>query len=79
MFYDFKTTFPQITVFTLGQIPLPETLEKNQEQLIHIVSKILTAKKSNPTADTNSLEAEIDRLVYELYGLTEEEIKIVEG
>lgn len=32
-----------------------------------------------PTADTSSLEQEIDQLVYELYGLTEEEIKIVEG
>ena len=30
-------------------------------------------------ADTTSLEAEIDRMVYDLYGLTEEERKIVEG
>lgn len=30
-------------------------------------------------ADTSALEREIDRIVYELYGLTEEEITIVEG
>lgn len=36
------------------------------------------AKKSNPQADTTDLEREIDRLVYDLYGLTEDEIKIVE-
>jgi len=30
-------------------------------------------------ADTSGLESEIDRLVYQLYGLTEEEIRIVEG
>ena len=30
-------------------------------------------------ADTSELEKECDRLVYQLYGLTEEEIKIVEG
>ena len=35
-------------------------------------------KKYNPSADTSALESEIDRLVYLLYGLTEEEIKIVE-
>jgi len=35
-------------------------------------------KKVNPRADTSALEAEIDRLVYELYGLTDEEIRIVE-
>jgi len=39
---------------------------------------ILTAKKANPQADTTALEAEIDHLVYELYGLTDEEIAIVE-
>jgi len=31
--------------------------------------QIFTAKKANPQADTTTLEAEIDRLVYELYGL----------
>ncbi len=39
---------------------------------------ILTVKKANPQADTSKLEKEIDVLVYELYGLTEEEIQIVE-
>jgi len=35
-------------------------------------------KKSDPTADTSSLENEIDQMVYQLYGLTEEEINIIE-
>ena len=43
------------------------------------VDRILSAKKSNPFADTTALEREIDRLVYDLYGLNEDEIKIVEG
>jgi len=34
---------------------------------------------STVAADTSALEGEIDRMVYELYGLTEEEIAIVEG
>jgi len=37
------------------------------------------AKKSNPATNTSALESEIDKLVYQLCGLTEEEIKIVEG
>ncbi len=37
------------------------------------------AKKGDRHADTTALEKEIGRLVYKLYGLTEEEIKIVEG
>jgi len=43
------------------------------------VDRILAAKERDPEADTAALEREIDRLVYELYGLTEEEIAIVEG
>ena len=39
---------------------------------------ILTTKKTTPQADTSALEREIDLLVYELYGLTKEEIAIVE-
>jgi len=39
----------------------------------------LTVNKENPEADTSKPEAEIDRLVYEHYGLSEEEIVIVEG
>jgi adenine-specific DNA-methyltransferase len=41
--------------------------------------KIFTAKKCDRNADTSELEKAIDALVYQLYGLTEEEIKIVEG
>ena len=37
------------------------------------------AKKADATADTAGLEAEIDRLVYALYGLTDAEIAVVEG
>ena len=44
-----------------------------------IFDRILAAKKSNPLADTTAEEREIDRLVYDLYGLTEDEIAIVEG
>jgi len=43
------------------------------------VTQILALKKEDPAADTSALEAEIDAMVYKLYGLSEEEIKIVEG
>ena len=43
-----------------------------------MVDDILTKKKQNSFEDTTNLEDEIDRLVYELYGLSKEEIAIVE-
>ena len=50
-----------------------------QNNISKIVDRILAAKKKDPNADTSSLESEIDQLVYKLYGLTDEEIAIVEG
>ena len=41
--------------------------------------KGLAAKRKDPDADTSALERQIDQMVYKFYGLTEEEIKIVEG
>ena len=44
-----------------------------------LVNKILDEKRHNPKYNSSLLENQIDQLVYELYGLTEEEIRIVEG
>ncbi len=49
------------------------------EGVTNLVEEILLIKETDPAADTSALEAEIDRLVYELYGLTEEEIGIIES
>ncbi len=62
----------------VDQIPIPSALPAQEKQLELIVDRILTAKKTNPSADTSALEAEIDQMVYKLYGLTEEEIAMVE-
>jgi len=61
------------------QIPIQNVTENDQQPIISLVTRILAAKQSDPQSDTTALEAEIDALVYGLYGLTEEEIAIVEG
>ncbi len=48
-------------------------------EIVELVNQIMYSKKCNSSADTSALESEIERLVYQLYGLSEEEIKIVEG
>ena len=63
----------------IRNIPIPSATPEQQKHIIDLVDKILAAKKADNTVDTSAMEAEIDRLVYQLYGLTEEEIKIVEG
>ena len=61
------------------QLPIPQVNHTQQLPIITIVDRILAAKKLDPQADTTAEEREIDRLVYDLYGLTPDEIAIVEG
>jgi adenine-specific DNA-methyltransferase len=49
-----------------------------QKEVSDLVRKIFALKQRNRDADVSALECEIDRLVYALYGLTPEEIQIVE-
>ncbi|NCA76147.1 MAG: class I SAM-dependent DNA methyltransferase [Alphaproteobacteria bacterium] len=69
----------QIKPSILKDIPLPIIAKEDQNAIIEKVIEIEKMKKVDPLAKIDSLESEIDRLVYQLYGLTEEEIKIVEG
>ncbi|GAA9087403.1 class I SAM-dependent DNA methyltransferase [Helicobacter pylori] len=65
----------------LEKIPIPKITPQNQK-LAHKITDgakaILEAKEKDPKANTQKLEKEIDALVYQLYNLTDEEIKIIE-
>jgi hypothetical protein len=63
----------------LNNLPLPGLSVAERNKLISIVDHILAAKRTDPLADTSSLEADIDRVVYHLYGLTQDEIAIITG
>ncbi|EMH20754.1 class I SAM-dependent DNA methyltransferase [Helicobacter pylori] len=65
----------------LEKIPIPKITEKNQElarKITDCAERILKAKEKDPKANTQGLEKEIDALVYQLYHLTDEEIKTIE-
>jgi tRNA1(Val) A37 N6-methylase TrmN6 len=72
-----RNAFPKINTETLSTFPVP----KYKHEYINItlmVDEILTAKKGNRHADTNELERAIDNLVYKLYQLTYDEVKIID-
>ncbi|EJB67528.1 class I SAM-dependent DNA methyltransferase [Helicobacter pylori] len=65
----------------IERLPIPQITEKNQElaqKITDYAEQILQAKAKDPKANTQELEKEIDALVYQLYNLTDEEIKIIE-
>ena len=68
-----------ISVQALEPLRIPQPNAEQEQAITALVDLILAAKQRDPAADTRALEAEIDRLVSALYGLTPEEIAIVEG
>ncbi len=65
----------------LEKLPMFELEKSNQptaDKIIVLVDKILALKEKDPKANTQKLEKEIDALVYQLYNLTDEEIKTIE-
>ncbi|GAA7773096.1 class I SAM-dependent DNA methyltransferase [Helicobacter pylori] len=72
----------QIDKEPLMNIPLIKITKSNKptaDKITALVDKILQAKEKDPKANTQRLEKEIDALVYQLYNLTDEEIKIIEN
>ncbi|WQV41386.1 class I SAM-dependent DNA methyltransferase [Helicobacter pylori] len=67
--------------YNIMELPMVKITAKNKkiaDKIIVLVDKILEAKEKDPKANTQELEKEIDALVYQLYHLTDEEIKIIE-
>lgn len=82
-------TFPQIMIRDILQFPVPEInstneveLSKQSAQLLKLNQGLLQTKlqseKDQITEHIRHCESRIDKLVYQLYGLTNEEISIVE-
>ncbi|GAA7977736.1 class I SAM-dependent DNA methyltransferase [Helicobacter pylori] len=72
--YRYKKAF-------IERLPIPKITPQNQELADKITDgakQILQTKEKDPKANTQRLEKEIDALVYRLYHLTDEEIKIIE-
>ena len=64
---------------TIESLPIAIGTREQQKEIALKVDSILNTKAADKQADVSSTENEIDHLVYELYGLSEEDIKIVEG
>lgn len=85
-FFYLKEKYPassynQGTTFTkdmINNLPVPKLMRDDCDRLVSKVDEIIMMKQRYAKADTSKLEREIDRFVYALYGLTADEIRIVE-
>ena len=69
-------TFPEIQTYLYEQLPIPSSSTKVQSRIETLVDKILDSNKKGES--TSEMEQEIDRLVYHLYGLTYDEVLVID-
>ncbi|GAA9261753.1 class I SAM-dependent DNA methyltransferase [Helicobacter pylori] len=75
------STNNHVNLYELETLPIPQITKSNQptaDKITDCAKAILEAKEKDPKANTQKLEKEIDALVYQLYNLTDEEIKTIE-
>ena len=76
-FKSTKKVFSEIQARSVGELPIK--LSPTISQYIEAVDSILEKRNNNIRSDISDLELKIDKMVYDLYGLTSKEIEIVEN
>jgi type I restriction-modification system DNA methylase subunit len=82
--------FPEVRIYSLNELPVCKAGKSSHDKLVSLVEKMMEARRQSSAAlmdsdkdfyknQCDALDRQIDALVYELYGLTPEEIQIVEG
>jgi adenine-specific DNA-methyltransferase len=71
-------TLAQFRIYALNILPLPRIITNSNDVIEDLVKRLIKTKRSTQGNDTSSIEREIDKKVYALYGLTPEDIRVVE-
>ena len=74
-----EDVFPEIQTYLYEQLPIPKASMQQQENIVRIVNKIIALKQKDSDSDVSLLESQINNYVYDLFRLSEDDIKIVEG
>jgi len=76
IFKQFNTN-SNVNGYEINNLPIVEADKEQTKKITDLVGKIISAKEKNHSADTSSLENEIDSIVYSLYQLDKAEIEII--
>ena len=71
-YFEYKPIF-------IDRLPVPQLTAAEQLPFIRLVERIMSAKEVDPSVGTGEFEREIDWLMYNIYGLTDEEIVAVQS
>lgn len=77
-YFKFYNQTNHVPIGEIRKIPFPDSTLAQRNRLISIVDEVLAIKRVSSNANTLSQEQEIDRIVYHLYGLTYDEVLIID-
>ena len=78
-YFRITSTNNHVQGYELERLPIPAMSDTDCEELNNLTEQVMEAKRTNPAENVCELEKQIDQIVYLLYGLTPEEIAIVEA
>lgn len=68
------------TIVTVERIPIPRALDSERRLIISLVERVLTlAENGAPESALEVHQHEIDRLLYSIFRLTQEEVAAIEA
>ena len=71
-----KIVYPKILIANTKKFPIK--MPSTKTEIVNLVDRVIKEKESNTLDDIPRLESEIDKLVYKIYGLSEEDCSIIE-
>ena len=71
--------FPKIRIGQVKELPIPKVNNSQQQPVIAVVNQIIKAKAADQQADTLELESQMNLLLYKLYNLNYNEVKVVDS
>lgn len=77
-FFRCFSTNSNVNGYEVDNFPIPQLTEDFQSEISKLVKDIINTKHSNHSTDTSYIEKQIDKLVYQAYKLSNNEIKIIE-
>lgn len=69
---------PHVGVKGLCAIPIPNISKNQLFNLVKLVETVIEIKKRNDQSDVSNYLSQIDSIIYKLYGLTYDEILVVD-
>lgn len=77
--FNSRSTNSNVNNYEIERLPIPRFTDKDKNTIEELVIECMQLKENDETADIKLIQKDIDKIIYKLYNISDEEIKIIEG